>query len=297
MRLSAMKQNNRRIITILSCILTTGVLASESFKECIPAETVHAFLSSQFGRETNLNPEIPESFPEFVLPLHFRVLGSSSVDGHMSVALSSTLDRQNADEALMTNLKEDGWRVVKPHSSADAVGFIEKLPAAVTYKTLCHEDKGHLEYSSVRMSSSSIIKMWKYPSGYIYELNCQDDDPTWHKSQIPYMGRHLPRLVIPLNSANGRGSGTSSSGEFSRTSMRIKTELTSSELSKHFSDQIKAQNWKRDASWEGDISEGATWTRQVDDKLELVGTFSVVMINESKYRIEFSLTPRSDDYR
>ncbi|MBT7953473.1 MAG: hypothetical protein HN764_17735 [Gammaproteobacteria bacterium] len=296
-----MKQNNRLITFIFSCflimILTAGTLASESFKECIPAETVHAFLSSQFGRETNLNPEIPESFPKFVLPPHFRVLGSSSVEGHVSVALSSTLARQNADEALMTNFEEDGWRVVKPHSSADEVGFVEKLDRAVTYKTLCHDDWGHLEYTSVQMSSSSVITMGKYPSGYIYELNCQDDDPTWHKTQIPYMGRHLPRLVIPLNSANGRGGGTSSSGEFSRTSMRIKTELTSSEIFKHFSDQIKAQNWKRDASWKGDISEGATWTRQVDDKLELAGTFSVVVMNDSKYSIEFSLMPRSDAYR
>lgn len=296
-----MKQDNRRITTIFSgfliTVLTTGVVSNESFKECIPADTVDAFLSSRLGGSTDMSPDIPESFPEFVVPSHFHVLGTYSIDRFVRIALSSTLERQIADEALMTNLNKKGWYEIESYSSSGNVGFVQNDIKPVLYKTLCHKDLGQLAYSSVQKPSSSVFTIAKYPDNRFESSDCQADNSITPGNRPVFMGRFFPRLELPSNAIIYHHPASVLSSE-SPTDVRvIKTELSSGELFNHFSRQIEAQNWKRDASWKGGITTGATWTRKPDDDLEFVGTFSIVVLNESDYLVEFSLIPKGKLYR
>lgn len=300
-RLVKMKQDNRRASTIFSSILITilafGVVADESFKECIPADTVNAIFSTMFGWSADLNSEIPGSFPEFVLPPHFRVLGSLSTNGYDQVVVSSTLDRQNADESLLMNLKRKGWYVVNSRSSAGNVGFVRKSAKATLYKTLCHEALGQLEYASVQQPSSSVMTLGKYPANSSENSDCQFDDITEKRKHHKSVGWFMPRLELPSKATiNDRPTSTNSTAH-AVTARIIETKLSSNELFNHFSEQIEAQNWKRDANWKGDNTEGATWTRTTDNDLDLVGTFSIVGLNESNYRLEFWLIPKGDAHR
>ena len=138
--------------------------------------------------------------------------------------------------------------------------------------------------------------MGKYPSGYIYELNCESDNATNKRKRRVSVRRFMPILVLPPKAITDARQTSTNSSAHAVTAQIIETKLSSNELFEHFSKQIEAQQWKNDATWSGMNTEGATWTRQIDNDLQLVGNFSIVSLNQAEYRIEFWLISKNDRY-
>ena len=81
------------------------------------------------------------------------------------------------------------------------------------------------------------------------------------------------------------GGGYSGAGDSTRTGARIMSPDTAPHLAEHLAAQMIEQGWRRDTSWAGSFSTGASWTRQAEDGATVWATLDIVEVDDETYDV------------
>lgn len=269
--------------------LFTVVATGQDLLQCLSPDVVNGLIFR--GNENQVQTftaGLPDSLSGYQPPAGFTLIGTAHREAinYTTVAFRTDMSRPEAYSAFSASFAGDGWAVEEEQRPMPNVFNLAGAPE--TNSTLCRDGErinlsiravDNVRYASVRITPQD------RPRG------CNEVDPRLSGRMMMEGGvhDHLPTLYFPESTspANGTqlGGGYSGAGDSTRTSARIESPDSSSQLSAHLESQMIAQGWRRDAGWSGELSSGASWTRAVDDGTTVWGVLDVIDVGDSTYEV------------
>jgi hypothetical protein len=104
---------------------------------------------------------------------------------------------------------------------------------------------------------------------------------------------YVPRLELPNGDGMTAPRGGYGGGGGSDREWEVRTDLSGDwnmrRVYNYFAEQIEDQDWERDARVIGDSMASGSWTKVVDEDVELIGSLTVLMTGEDAYSLMFRL--------
>ncbi|MES2624743.1 MAG: hypothetical protein V4628_05665 [Pseudomonadota bacterium] len=299
-----MKHPGILLFTLL-VIVGQSSIAATAFEDSVPAEVVNQVIGAAFGGQARLYTDLPEGFPAFALPDGMTILVGVDQGWSQRVILKSRFDYQAAIALAYGALLEAGWQLVpRPGTQMQQAGFINpQQPSPQTQ--LCHTEHGVMEVSIQSGSDSTYVNLMRnvtQPGMPVPDCNPQSsmDALVERAPQIPaqvqlqvQLQEFMPRLVLPRTTEmttlmGGFGGGGGSINE-TETRAVLSGGWNLGQVFRHFADQIADQGWKRDARVTGDAMASGSWTKTVDNDVDLVANLTVLITAEDTYDLRFRL--------
>lgn len=272
--------------------LFSTVVMGQDLLQCLSPDVVNGLIFR--GNENQVRTftaSLPDNMSGYEAPAGFTLIGTAEREAidHTTSAFRTDLERSAAYDAFFASFAADGWAVEEPQQRIPRVFSLSGSPES---STLCRDgERLNLSIRSVddvRYASVSVLPQDR-PRG------CNEVDPRQGGIMIMQGGihDHMPTLVFSesTSAADGTslGGGFSGGGDSTRTSARIESPDSSSSIAEHLASQMIEQGWRRDASWSGGFSSGASWVRSVDDGSALFAVLDVVDVGDSTYEVALRL--------
>lgn len=295
----------------LASLACSPVLSAAEYTQSVPAELLEVLTDSQYYRE------LPPGFPVFTLPEGLSVIGSrhgpaAAPVTQQQVLLRSAPEGPVAQRAMVTELLAQGW-VDVTREPVGATGFI--VPGNTDYAptALCHDDYGVMGVrGETGVENRVYLDLVLNARANANWAGCEamrsarvDRPPGPPPVGLDPRGflQYLPRLEAPAVAESGVaqrlympnlvGSRISARGEgfADRTTVHA-PDLGVNELERHYAGQLRAQGWRRDTSWAGELTAGSTWTRRTDDGLNLLFSLSAARMGDGVYSVGIRMGER-----
>ena len=191
-----------------------------------------------------------------------------------------------AREAATTALTASGWQVRSLGPSMNG-GF--KAPFMPMPRIACLDGK-HVDVNVGALDGATYLLLVVRRGGM--NSICNQPVQTFGIAGGG-LAAQMPRLDLPpaagpaYNLANGGSS--SASGNSASTSMDFTAPDSLDNIARHFARQIAAQGWSSDASWSGASTAGSSWSRRLDGGARLLGTLSLIAIDDRGFAASFRL--------
>lgn len=302
----------REFIRHINSFIAVGLCFSLSAAANEPSEKISAamtksiLLSYGHGKST-LYPGIPPNFPVFDVPANVIVLGGVVNQGEMLASFSPQKKEVTTSDQLVNTmtqaLSKHGWSQFK-NNPFEAPGFFatRQRPKSTT---LCHEQLGDVIMTSSLPSEEVPVVVLRY-SNSEHSICKSSHSPESFPISLG-LGEYLPALTLPSTAiiANPHhGSTQSSSNDSASSEVRftLSEPQSLSDLSLHFSKQLRKLGWRPESSWHGVITEGSTWqitqtpAEQSNERILFVGTLKLIQLPNGAVSCDFSLVLLSREH-
>ena len=209
------------------------------------------FLISRFSQPPELYPnEFPEEIPLSIpVPKGGQLLGTTVINmsrdrKDVLVFIESSQTPSGAVAFYTERFTGMGWEEPQPtmYSINAGQGFVEAgVPITKVFCPPASERGIGLEPVTMRVSHSTASSLTDIRIAIMQDnrgLGCEPMDPYLQDTRFQF-----PRLEAPPD-ANATGGSGSSSDAYRSTLTRIETDLSLSEIEKHYREQLTAQGWK-----------------------------------------------------
>lgn len=296
---------NHRLLSLFVAVslgVAEPVLAAE-FTGDVPLPLVRALLHIHNGAEPRVHSDVPDSFPEILIPAGFTVLGGMERGPTRLLILQTNEERDEALAAISQALLDAGFRDVEALAGRQMSGFLTERDLST--RTFCREGEGILGVTYVVMSQEAHV--------ILNAPDARDSDdtqscanfgapptmPVSATARMDALMQHMPAMTIPdaVDTSRrpylgGAGGGSASQGTY-ETSTDFGSSMTIPQLYQHFTEQIASQGWALDGESIGQVSASGNWIKIPDGDTYLHGLFSIVQSSASNFSIRFRLTKLS----
>lgn len=265
--------------------------------ECVNPDVLNGLLfNGPYESTLSVTDTLPEAMSGYQAPESFELIGAGirGIVGQMvmtTVAYRTSLASEDAFAALLASLEPDGWAIEESPNRAQTFN----LGGSPTRGIVCRnaermmisvEDVEHVRYAHIDSNTDQRGQ------------DCNEEDPRLARrgpGMFQAMREQMPALNFPATAhaaPGGIGAGIGGSGETVSTSSRIVSPDSAPSLAEHLADQLAAQGWRRDASWNGSLSSGSTWFRQGTDNHPYWGHLEITGLGDDNYVVGFTLIAR-----
>ena len=289
-------------LTIAGLLMGAVPVMAAEFTGDVPLPLVRALLHIHNGAEPRVHSDVPDSFPEILIPAGFTVLGGMERGPTRLLILQTNEERDDALAAISQAILDTGFLDVEALAGRRMSGFLTERDLST--RTFCRDDEGILGVTYVVMSQEAHIIL-NAPDARDSDVtqSCADfgAPPTTPVSAINRMDalmQYMPAMTIPDAADTSRqaylggGGGSASQGTY-ETSTDFGSSMTIPQLYQHFAEQIASQGWALDGESTGQVSASGNWVKIPDGDTYLHGLFSIVQSSESNFSIRFRLTKLS----
>ena len=251
------------------------------------------FLISRFSRPPELYPnELPEEIPLSIpVPEGGQLLGTTVINmsrdrKDVLVFIESPQTPSGAVAFYTERFAGMGWEEPQPtmYSMNAGQGFVEAgVPITKVFCPPASETGVGLEPATISVSHSTASSLTDIRIAIMQRnrgLGCEPMYPYLQDAQFQF-----PRLEAPSD-ANATGGSGSSSDAYRSTLTRIETDLSPTELEKHYRDQLTAQGWELLSFGESAGKALSTWLVTEEGPLRprnWVGMLEVRFANDPSY--------------
>ena len=278
-------------VLILGAFSQPLVYSNES-SCCVDEDIAAAFLPhAVYSREWL------DHFPIHLSDDDLTYLGSSwhPQGRYGSVAWSTGSAPNEALSIATTSIIQSDWLPIPGNDQMSAYfdrGFVAQSAIPIpNNQRYCKGREGILSVQVRDTEVGTILVM----SHHYMQPGQRCEDQLSPNQSLHILGRgltqYLPRLALPESIVlpGMPGSGISGGGRDAHASLRLETDMSSSELVSVFESQMSDQGWAQDASFQGAKSGGHTWRKDVEDMtlICIVTVFS----NEESVHLRMHLEP------
>ncbi|MEM1402763.1 MAG: hypothetical protein AAGG55_05480 [Pseudomonadota bacterium] len=276
---------------VLTLAVSAGVTAEDSC--CIDADIAAAF--PQLGTYSR---SLPGTFPLELKDSRFEFVGSSLMrDGAVvSVAWKSDLPPVEARALVADAVENQGWRIIPTDEDLKhryQRGFVSPRQSPLDqYQQFCRERDGQL---SIRSHSTDMGTFTTVSVVAFRGLRDCDELMTAQGGVSPWrqgLIRLLPRLELPesVDMPGYGGSGSGGGSDDAHASISLETDVSSQTLMTSFNEQMVSQGWHLDGSFQGGVTLGTSWVREVDGRM-LACILTAASGEEDRVRLRMHLEP------
>jgi hypothetical protein len=219
--------------------------------------------------------ELPDNLPlELPLPDGARVLGSL-VRGDTEIVLDATQSPEEVIDFYREQLTAAGWE--EPEEPDFSGGFVSS--GVGNGISLCQSKKGPRFSLRTLESDTGLTDV---------RLNLSDGRHSGCDMDVGYMGEEskIPNLVAPPGVQQWGGGGGGGGDNF-YTSADVETELSSRELAKHYTEQLKAAGWTLLTQGEGESVAFSNWSFEDEHGDAWHGFFFAYEIADTEKRVVY----------
>ena len=221
------------------------------------------FLISRFSQPPEIYPnEVPEEFPLSIpVPEGGQLLGTTVINmsrdrKDIQVFIESSQAPSEAAAFYAEQFAGMGWEEPQP-TMYSMQGFVEAgVPMTKIFCPPASERGVGLEPVIMIVSHSTASSLTDIRIAITHNSRgsgCEPLDPYSQDSRFQF-----PRLEAPPD-ANARGGSGSSGDVYDSTLTRIETDLSLTEVEKHYREQLTAQGWKLLSVGESAVKAFSTW--------------------------------------
>lgn len=279
----------RKSIVLLVATASAIASAAQPPQACLDPALVDGLV---FLGRSELRVEVSRGQPAFMrdvkLPAGLVLVGSSirnieadaAVVRPTVVAYKTTLPLAKASSAVVTALEEQGWKI-EPDPRLQAV--VGNAGLSIQWVTLCRNG----ERRRVSTKQAGGARYVTVDSSITPDRRVCNDlvrgAPSTLQQTLSARQSSLPVFEFPEGNARSQGNSHGSS------STLVTTSLPSSRLIDLLASQLEFQGWRRDATWSGSSSSGATWVKARNGEVSR-GTLEVIGLGTGTYGVQFSMT-------
>lgn len=265
---------------------------SQDLLQCVGPDVVNGLLLSARAESVlTVTAGLPESMAGYRAPPGFELVGTA-VRGSgtaTTVAFKTALPAEEAFASMILSLQTDGWTIEEQQRQPQTFNVAGQPVNGVVCRngerrSVSVQGNADARYATIASYADQTARA------------CNAEDPRLTRGGLGMfenLRSQMPTLSFPATArAVGGGGGMSGSGETVSTSSRIQSPDSAAQLSEHLATQLASQGWSRDASWDGRLSSGSTWTRQGDVGERYWGTLEIVDLSADNYQVGFMLITR-----
>ena len=254
-------------------VLILGAFALPQVYSNEPSCCVDEDIAAAFLPHVVYSRERLDHFPIHLSNDELRYIGSSwhPQGRYASVAWSSESAPNKVLSIAATSLLGADWQPIPQNDHMAAYfdrGFVAQSAIPVpNNQRYCKGKEGVLSAQVRNTEVGTVLVM----SHHEVQPGQRCEDQLSPNQSLAILGRgltqYLPRLALPESIVlpGIPGSGINGGGRDAHASLRLETDMSSSELVSVFESQMPDQGWIQDASFQGAKSGGHTWRKDVED--------------------------------
>lgn len=268
-------------------VLLAASVSAQSPLQCVSPDVVNTFvLLSADGAEIVFGDEKPAELAGHETPPEFEWIGTRTTDRDTRAAFKTSLAADVALDAFLASLTRAGFET---RVRGDDPGFRTSAPPLL--EVVCRD--GQAGVVIVRDTAGARYVTMSF-NAQAAPGNCAEILMTPRQrsrggfAYIPAL--ELPKNVVLSTRAGALPTGTGSGGgNVYRSNLEVEGVSSMAALVDGLDDQLRAQGWRFDARWSGELSAGSTWTLETDG-IKLAGKLEVRSIADGAYhQLEFKL--------
>ncbi len=242
---------------------------------------------------------LPDEMNGVAPPPAFELIGTSVGLRETTVAFKADQPTPEAHEAAVAALESDGWIAQGPERTRVYYDGSPTSPVPSVMTGLCLDGQNlrvgsrfieglsYVNYHFPYMQPGNLCGSFPGPAANVAAFRTPRDlDPV------------MPSLRFPVDPATGnevaaRPAGSSNNLDSRSTTAEVSVAMPHGELAEFLGAQLAAEGWTADASWNGSMTAGSTWTRTPDPGRELMATVEVAARTEATREVTFRITDLS----
>lgn len=263
---------------------------SDDLLSCVDPDVVTALLSFGYRAGSEITDEMPQELAAVRYPDTFDFIGSMTSENLISAAFRTELDPDGAESVVAGLFGGQGWRPMPRRREGMRSGFQPSREASQRQLRLCHADGNSVSIMAREEERGTFVTLFR--SNAARSADCNQEPTADGSIRWGFTDDLMPILELPANSTtrgSGHGGIIQSSGDDAETHVRVITDLRPEELLELFSSQLATQGWVADSSWIGELSQGSTWSLNLDGLPRTVGNLHLVSHSEGDYTVMFSM--------
>ncbi|WP_139141490.1 hypothetical protein [Pseudohongiella acticola] len=295
-----------KLATFMTAALAiSAVSADTEFTDNIPIDLARALLSGAgTAMEIRIYSDIPDGFPEFMLPDGATVLGSVDQGRNRQVILGSEGDGQQQLAELIDSLQQNDFLLLSPMgATTPRTGFVSATPQNLGIPSqLCHDTQGLLYLRQHTEADRTFINLTSLPGTSRGNFSCAGLAAQASNRGSPAflnasrgggsLQNSMPRLVLPDEATTQSPSMPlflSGSPQQAESRIGFSVAWPLSEAYEFFAGQLTEQDWILDGETIGDRVALGAWTREENTQM-LLGTLRLVSGEADGYEAVFEVS-------
>jgi hypothetical protein len=265
---------------------------TDDLLDCLSPDVRVLMLQSQGQRPPVFTSPVPVELAQLKMPRDFAWIGTAEriqgrVDAttnlsQVTAAWRSTQPAEATRAAVATALIASGWDV-RPIMTGLSVFAANTFPQQ---QTACRDGKPvNVTVTAMDGVTYTLIALQR---GNNNNSTCNQpvrQDPLVSAG----MDKIAPKLELPTDPAtgaparqqNGSGGGFGAGVLTSQVQFSVKDSIGN--VARHFAQQMTAQGWSSDATWNGTATAGSAWLKRPDANSVFQGTLSVAALADGQY--------------
>ena len=302
-----------RLLVCSFIAMSPFTFAATEFVDSIPIEMARSLFRGPTGLAPQFFQDVPDDFPLTAFPRGLEVLGSSDQGYSQSVVLVGEEGNRNGQRQLLQQLEEGGWKTIPIMRINEAgVGFVtsESPEQRSTPMQFCHDEiDGNMSLNEVAIDGAkSALVVSRLRQEQFFNQSVRSCDEQIAQSALMtgvgirgLGGRpngveaYMPRLEVPTTDTDTRtmapfvAAGRGGSSTDWETHFSLTLDWALSNLLDHFTPQLEAQEWTQAGSAVAGLMGTSTWTRTVDNDVQMIGVLSILEIGTDRFELKFRL--------
>ena len=285
--------------------MNSSAEADTPFVDSIPLDVAEVLFD--FGDDGNfaVYSDIMDDFPVLDLPSGFGVVGSLVQNRQKRVVLSTRLDEADAIEAISSIYLDDGWIAMPqfgPPQPETGFVYVANPNPRQRYQSICHDEHGQLSFGYRERSSDNYLVL-SLGIGFGFNRNWQTCDERIAQQEMSLarmssrnlgVQQYMPRLVLPEGTTQGGYQpfmigGGGGGGNRYETDATVEIDMDLDNVYQHFAEQIVEQGWNSDSESVGTATATGTWTKTVENNINIVGRLNIVRSDENVFALSMQV--------
>lgn len=288
------------LISTMIAFSISSTFADNEFENSVPLDLVKALLSGGPTGDVKIYSDLVSSFPSIGVPDELEIMGSIERGYGVAAFFRSELSSSEIESSLDNAITLQEYSKFDPPRMIGATnGFVR---ASLNYPQVnnryCHDSLGTLTLTY--SEDSGIVTISSNPTNDYRSCADQLAEQSQaiarrSRGQLTGLQQYLPVMEMP-ETERQRYSPFFSSGGYSGSSSGIavdanlRIDWSIEEVFSHFSEQITDQSWVLDSESIGSATATVSWTKSPESGTDLIGTLTVLKINEEAFELNFQLT-------
>lgn len=262
--------------------------------QCVDPYLVRALLlPSATTNEVKITSDVPAEFADLQPPASFEWLGSVQGSSRKLIGYKTALPHGAATDAALALVQRAGWETIDLVPVMRSTFVYPGGAATQSQLPICRDGQSGVVQVRDRVDARYVNVVLQLQDGGAACNRSSAARPTLFGA----MQERMPALRLPEGAtrAPGAASGMSGSSQRIQAHEEVTTPLGAREFASHLETQLGAQDWVRDASWQGRLGAGSTWLLNGASAESFVGTLEVIEVAPQRLAVRFSMAGRSAD--
>lgn len=271
-------------VSALLLVFPAISLAADPFA-CVDEQYRSALLGTGYQGSPAFSTELPDAFADLPVPDTLELIGSEINNVSVRAVYRSRERGDLALEKTIASFEKNGWQNVQRLFPMAGVGFQSSMMPKMA--NLCRDmEPGMLSVSISEGPDNPLVSFSMTSYGEGQTCSAMQAQAQRGNAFSESGWKDMPSLTLPENTASANAGMGGGGGEY-HSDVVVTGESSRADLLNYLADQVSAQGWEMDASWNGQLSAGSVWTKTTEKTL--IGTLHAYGKASESIRVRFAV--------